>query len=99
MKNQNPNFNDQANETLESLSGIRRQPVHSSLLEKLNAIPSSKLKIMRLDPRLAWRVAACLAIMIILNVVTILNRQNKISHNSRSPFASEYFSYLKTPSI
>ncbi len=105
MENQNSKSEAEIQEkiqaTLDSLEGLKRQKVSENLSRRLNEIPVFRTKIFKLSPQLAWKVAACLAILILLNVFTILNsnKNSNRTNNERSPFANEYFSYLNFSSI
>ncbi|MEO8148006.1 MAG: hypothetical protein ABI723_10235 [Bacteroidia bacterium] len=85
-------------ETLQSIENIKRATVSPELYELvMERLKNQKARIVSIKSQTMWRAAACIAVLVGLNIFTLI--QNKKSDstppdNSNS-FAQEYFSYLK----
>ena len=85
-------------ETLNSIDSIKRAEVSDKLLEKVNQrLQKPKAKIISIQTKTLWRAAACITVLIGLNIFTIaFNAKTKNGHqDSSDTFANEYFFYLK----
>jgi hypothetical protein len=86
------------NQTLESLDSIQRAGHSPEFTSRLESITRSSARIIPIQSKILWRIAACLAILIGLNVLTILYKQkaSQKSNYQADSFTTEYFSYLKS---
>ena len=87
------------NETMESLDGIKSAMsdpfIHEKVMERLNQDNTSPIA---LPPRLFWQIAAGLALLISLNIFSLLSYTTS-STTDQTPvktLATEYFSYMET---
>jgi hypothetical protein len=85
-------------ETMESLGGLQRPAGDPGLYEKIVAQPgASEQKIRFIPVSLLLKIAAGLALLIGLNVITLLYyNSSTVTAASANPLTSEYFSYIKT---
>lgn len=91
--------NNRVNETLNSLDGIQRATLDPALEAKILArMPSAKAKIIQLHPALKWMAAACIVILVGLNIVSIVQykRDSNYSETNSNPVYTEYFSNFNT---
>lgn len=84
-------------DTMASIEGIRRAEWDTLAFEKVTErFRNPDRKIFVLTPRQLWQVAAGLALLISLNVLSLVYypRSTDTSQNNVKTLASEYFSYL-----
>jgi hypothetical protein len=85
--------------TMESLEGI--SPAEGDPLLHERVMPELRKphsRIIPYNPRIAWQIAAGLALLISINIFSIVtyNKSHKVSQTDTNPIASEYFSYIET---
>lgn len=86
------------NETMMSLDGIKSAKsdpfIHEKVMERLN----NDSQPIALPPRLFWQIAAGLALLISLNIFSLIS-YTRTSTTDQTPvktLATEYFSYMET---
>lgn len=91
--------NNRVNETLNSLDGIQRATLDPALEAKILArMPSAKVKIIQLHPAFKWMAAACVVILLGINIVSIIQykKDSNYSDINSNPVYTEYFSSFNT---
>ncbi len=86
-------------QTMESLDGLRRAESDPGTYEKvMSRIRPEGIRRMTLRPSVIWRVAAGLALLIGLNVFSMVwfNRPSGTSQSEAKTLANDYFSYIGT---
>jgi len=84
-------------ETMKSLDGIQRAKSTPVLHEQLNRIlTASDGRIVLLQSRLLLKIAAGLALLIALNIISLSYYSRSTRTETANPLVSEYFSYIKT---
>lgn len=81
--------------TLNSMENMRRAGLSSGLYEQLLTNSRVGLNSIAVSNKTIWRAAAGIALLIMLNVLSIVNWNNGVSkpkHNNA--FVQEYFSYV-----
>jgi hypothetical protein len=84
-------------ETMDALDGITRAESDPVLGEKaLQRIHQNQLQITRLQRSLIWKIAACIAVLISINIFSLvyLSRSANGEQDKVKSVASEYFSYI-----
>jgi hypothetical protein len=84
-------------ETMDALDGITRAESDPSLHEKvLQRIHQNQPEIVRIQPSLIFKLAACIAILIGFNLFILFHftRSSNTHQNPEKSVASEYFSYI-----
>lgn len=93
------NINKEIEETLDSLNDLQKASPDELFYERVMLrLENKEAKVVSLSPRVIWQAAACIAVLIVLNVFVCLHF-SKIDDNmqaQKNPVAEEYFSYLKT---
>ena len=87
------------NETMESLEGISRAGSDPRLYDRvIQAIGNSRPGTIPFNPRVVWRIAAGLALLISINIFSIVhyNKTHEASETQINTLATEYFSYINT---
>ena len=84
-------------ETLNSVDNIKRAEASEELYDNImQRLQKRDVKIISLQSKTVWRVAASIAILIGINVITLLSQRsgNENKNNDPNTFAIEYFSYI-----
>ena len=84
--------------TLTSVDTIKRAEASKELYANvMQRLSKPNAKIISISTKTFWRVAACITVLIGLNIFTIANNaKSKVrQQNSSDTFANEYFFYLK----
>lgn len=91
--------NSEIEKTLNSLESLRKAEPGAFFYEKvMMKLEGRKAKIVSFSPALAWKAAACLGALIIINVFVWTRSGAQMAQPEESnPLAQEYFSYLNTP--
>ena len=87
------------NETMESLEGISRAECDPRLYDRvMQALGNSRPGTIPFNPRLVWKIAAGLALLISVNILSIVHysRTHESGQTQINTLASEYFSYINT---
>lgn len=84
--------------TLGSIDSIRKPEVNPELSEKIiSGISQREAKIISIQPMVKWVAAACIILLVGLNIISLLQyKNNSTEQSSTSPVYKEYFSYLNT---
>ena len=88
---------NQIQQTMESIDSINRAELSFDLQNKILArILSPNGKIISLQTKLIWRAAACVVVLIGMNIFSIVhfNKSKTVSSEISNPIATEYFSYM-----
>jgi hypothetical protein len=97
---ENNKIHKKAKEALNSLDGIQKAEPSELFYERvLLRLENKEARVIRLTPRTVWQAAACIAILIMLNVLVCVHfskNNNQRTQASRNPVTEEYFSYLRT---
>ncbi|HWY38844.1 MAG TPA: hypothetical protein VNY73_09815 [Bacteroidia bacterium] len=84
--------------TLNSLDGMKRAEAPAFLYDRVLAhLEKEEARVVSISPRMIWQAAACLAVLIALNVfVCLLSSGNAGNRQAErvNPVGQEYFSYL-----
>lgn len=81
--------------TLNSLNGIKRPVVSALLVERImKSVESVEAKIVDMSPMQRWSIAAGIALLITLNVFSAKQYSGTSKNSSSNAFEKEYFSYL-----
>lgn len=89
---------------LNSLDGIERATppadLYARILERQNTPRQNALRV-RMTPPQRWMVAASIALLLFVNVLTCLKMQQQFAGraNPAGVFATEYFGFLKPVDI
>jgi len=92
--------NKNIQETLNSLDKLQRAVPQPGFYDRLaKRIEKGEAVIVFIKPSLLWQAAACIAVLVVLNVFTWVRsgKVESISQENTNPIAKEYFSYLNTP--
>jgi hypothetical protein len=84
--------------TMESLEGITRAESGPLLYDRvMSRLRNPKSRIISYNPRILWKIAAGLALLISINIFSIVtyNKSHKTSQTNSNPLATEYFSYIE----
>jgi hypothetical protein len=84
-------------ETMDALNGINRAESNPALLEKvMQSIHPDQPELIGGQIGLIWKFAACIALLISFNLITLkqIDRSASADQNSAKSAASEYFSYI-----
>ena len=87
----------QIQETLESIDSVSLAEVPFGLENKiLQRVQTQKEKIISLQTKMIWRAAACVVVLVGINIFSIVHfNQSKVETQINSnPLATEYFSYI-----
>lgn len=86
------------NEALGSLDGMRRAEPGELFYEKLRMrMAGPEARVVPLRARLLWQAAACLLLLIVLNIFVWLRTsaaETSVAEQQNNPVAEEYFAYL-----
>ena len=86
-------------ETMESIDSIRSIDPNPFLYDKIiHRLETGNGKVLIIQMKTIWRVAAFIAILLMLNVLSAIHyhKSSFASTNEQAnPFANEYFSYMK----
>jgi hypothetical protein len=84
-------------ETMNALDGIARAESNPSFREKtMQGLRQNQTEMMKIQPGLIWKLAACIAILVTINIFTLIsiNPSAGTDHNTVKSVANEYFSYI-----
>ena len=99
-KMEEQNIHKKVKDALNSLDGMHKAEPPELFYERVMLrLETRGAKVISLAPRIVWQAAACIAVLIALNVLVCLhfNKTNvRQTQASKNPIAEEYFSYLKT---
>jgi len=88
------------NRTIESIDDIQPAEPIPFLYQKIQArMPGNGGNVVLISTKMIWRVAACVALLAILNVLSVIHFHKSSMANSQShsnPVANEYFSFMNT---
>jgi len=85
------------NDTIESIDNIQHIDANPFIYEKVLQRLNNRTSIAaNRQPKVLYRLAACIVIVIGLNVFTMIhfNKSAVSSQDNKSVFANEYFSYI-----
>lgn len=81
-------------QTMNSVEGKNVLPLSEALRNRLESIPTEVVVLNQTIPmRAVWLAAACLALLITVNIVSVRQIKNKTQQTDTTIY-SEYFSYL-----
>lgn len=84
-------------DTMESLDGLQRASGDSGFTERIVArVEHSGGKVRQISSTFLLKIAAGLALLISINVITLLYYNRSVATATTHPLATEYFSYIKT---
>ena len=82
--------------TLNVTDRIERVPVSDALMERLKQIPTTTKQVYDTVPKkVVWAVAASIALLIVLNVVSAKNYSDE-TLETQTEQTNSYFDFLKT---
>ena len=81
---------------LSSLDGLKKAEANPYLYSKvMNRMEKKDAKELRLNPSIVWSMAACVLVVLSINVFTLLHFSKATTEMNSNVVAQEYFSYTK----
>jgi hypothetical protein len=92
-------INDQIDKTLNSLDGLQRVPASPFLYQKIRLRLSIQLEAQRVNPKLAWRLAAACLLLLMVNVVSLIRLHNMERAGAETAVQLLYGNYISTGNV
>ncbi|HTY08909.1 MAG TPA: hypothetical protein VMF29_07070 [Candidatus Edwardsbacteria bacterium] len=91
--------NEQVEKTLSSLDGLQRAPANPFLYQKIRQRMDGRRAAERVNPALAWRLAAACLLLLGLNVLSLVRYHKVETVSSENPVQQLYSEYISNTSL